>query len=281
MSAQSAPATEPKTVTVEAPSDAVAEETTAIRAIPIEKLRIDHSYQRSLTRKADEMGKNWREDLVGVLIVSERDASADEWYVVDGQNRLHAANIAGKMELMCDIRTGLSIKEEAKLFDDTNMGRTHVTAIDRFRARLVYEDRVAMDIQRIMHMFDGEIAQRTGRVDKNDTAVRAVAALERVYRALGPLGLETILSVLKDSWDSIDFDTTNEFTLGGLRAFIQRQPKADRDRLTRRMREEGFGQLRRMAHAHASIFGGSASVNWYRSLVEVYNKGLQSNRLSP
>lgn len=268
-----APAQEPRNIIMES-------DERVIRNVALDGLKVDHTYQRPPGKKAEDIGKAWNPGLAGVIVVSLRENG--DMVIVDGQNRWIGARTAGLTELPADIRTGLSVPDEAKLFDDLNTGRSYVSAIDRFRARLVYNDPVAMDINQIVQEFDGQIAERTGTKYADQTSIRSVAQLERVYRALGSDGLRSILSVIREAWDTIDYDTTNEFTLGGLRQFAQRQRNADRDRLIARLREEGYGQIRRMAHAHGQIFGGSGALNWYRACVEAYNKhATQANRLRP
>jgi hypothetical protein len=203
--------------------------------------------------------------------------------VIDGQHRVAAARLAGKKALMCDIRTGLSLQDEARLFDLLNGQRTHVGALDRFRSRLFYEDPVALDINQIVNSLGGTIrpslAQRKSGMENQITAVRS---LERAYDQGGPNFLRELLQIIGDAWEGLDVDTVNEYTVGGLRQFLVRQPKADRDRLKKRLSEEGFAQLRRMAHAHAQIFGGSGPMNFYRAIVEIYNKHLTpGHRLKP
>lgn len=277
----STPATTHEGLTQQQPKSVIMDtEEKLVRMVDLGTLSVDHTYQRPPGRKAEEIGKGWNASLVGVIVVSDR--GNGEMVIVDGQNRWIGARAAGLDELPADIRMGMTIEEEAKLFDDLNTGRSYVSAIDRFRARLIYRDPIAIDINQIIHDYEGEIAERLGSKYSDQTSVRAVAQLERVYKALGADGLRAILSVIKEAWGAIDYDTTNEFTLGGLRQFAQRQRDADRDRLITRLREEGYGQIRRMAHAHGQIFGGSGPLNWYRACVEAYNKhASQANRLKP
>ena len=249
--------------------------------VPVDILNVDRVYQRPATKKMEDIGNNWQDKLAGVVTLSKR---ADEsLWIIDGQHRVGGAIIAGKTHVRAIIHEGLSIEEEAYLFDKLNNIRSVVSAIDRFRARLVYKDPEALEIKRIVEEFGGSIASRPGRQTRDDTAVRAVASLERVHKQGGANTLRQVLTVIRDAWGGIDFETTNEMTLGGLRFLIERQGrKIDYQRLVLRLREQGLSNIRRMAHAHGQIFGGSGSKNFYRATVEVYNKNMRPrNRLRP
>lgn len=245
-----------------------------IERLPLESLSIDRSYQRPISQKMERMGKNWNQDLAQIITVSVRDDGS--FWIVDGQHRVGAALIAGQTHLEADIREGLTIEEEAKLFDELNNTRSHVTALDRFKARLVYNDPEALDIKSIVeNEFGGVIADSHGRANKHDRRIRAVASLERVYKYEGPNGFREILTIIKGAWGDLDVDNVNEWTLGGMRQVMARQRKnLDVNRLIERLKAEDISNLRRKAHAHIQIFGGSGPMNFYRAVVETYNHNL-------
>jgi hypothetical protein len=253
-----------------------------IQRLPLNKLRVDHRYQRLYKKgRAENIGRSWDDKLAGVITVSKR--SDGGFYIIDGQHRVRGAEIKGKEYLDADVREGLTLAEEAQLFDRLNADRALVSALERFRARLLYGDPVAIEIRDIVYEFDGTIAEKLGRKNKDDMGIRSIGALERVYTSGGPEMLRDILGIIKQSWDSIDYETTNEYTLGGLRWLIQKHnDNITVNRLVERLNQEGYGQIRRMAHASMQIFGGSGPVNFYRAMVEAYNKGLTvRNRLKP
>jgi hypothetical protein len=237
-------------------------------------LEVDRSYQRPVTSKMERMGQNWNDEIAGIITLSRREDGS--LWILDGQNRVGAAMMAGREELPADIREGLTLEEEAELFDRLNSTHTNVTAIDRFKARKVYRDPEALDIESIVQSHGGAIAEKLGASRQEDTAIRAVASLNRIYRKAGRSGLDHILSIISKSWGGIDYETTNELTLGGLFEFISRQKKFDEARLVERLNEEGLSNIKRMAHAHGQIFGGSGNKNFYRAVLEVYNKNLHT-----
>lgn len=251
-----------------------------IQLVNLSELSVDRTYQRPVTAKMERMGQNWKPAIAGVLTLSKRDDGT--LWILDGQNRAGAAMIAGVSHLEADIKENLTMEEEARLFDELNSTHTNVSAIDRFKARKVYKDPEALNIDAIVRSFGGTIAEKLGTKWAQDNSIKAVYTLQRVYNKLGAQGLKDILSIIQDSWGGVDVETTSELTLGGIAEFLQRNPRFDRSRLVRRLTEEGLSNIKRMAHAHGQIFGGSGNKNFYRAMVEVYNKGVPNrNRLTP
>lgn len=256
----------------------VSEKPKNIQLVNLADLSVDRSYQRPVTAKMERMGQNWKPAIAGVLTLSKRDDGT--LWILDGQNRVGAALIAGQPQLEADIKENLTLEEEARLFDELNSTHTNVSAIDRFKARKVYKDPEALDIDAIVSDFGGTIAEKQTAKWAQDSSIKAVYTLNRVYNKLGRAGLKDILSIINDSWGGVDSETTSELTLGGIAEFLQRNPRFDRSRLVRRLNEEGLSNIKRMAHAHGQIFGGSGNRNFYRAMVEVYNKGVPNrNRL--
>lgn len=252
-----------------------------IRKLPIDQVKIDRTYQRDTKKgRVERIAEQWNDDLAGVIVVSHR--GGDDYYCVDGQHRLAAALLAGKKEIMAEVYEGIDHAEEARRFDLLNKNRSHVNALERFRARLIYGDPEAIEIKQIVEEMGGEIAEKTGRKNQSDKGIRAISSLERVYIQGGPSGLREVLTIIKDAWGELDWLTANEYTIAGLRQFLSRQKAFDRPHLIDRLSSEGHSQIRRMANAHGQIFGGSGPLNFYRAVVEAYNKHLVArNRLRP
>lgn len=266
---------EPKSVRVEV-SNATPKQ---VSTLPIDSLNIEHKYQRPPTKKVQEIGENWNDELVGYPVLSLREDGS--YWIIDGQHRIGGARIAGKTHLEFDVREGLTEEQEAELFDKLNGNRSYVTALDRYKARMFYGEPEAEHVTAILSSFGGSIAEKSGKWS-SDPRVHCVASLFKLYEQDGGQRLTEVLSIIKESWDEIDKESTTELTVGGIAQFLSRSKKFNRDRLIRRMNEEGVAQIKRQANAHSQIFGGSGPTNFYRALVEVYNKNLpQRQRLRP
>lgn len=250
-----------------------------ISNIAVDALNIEHSYQRPATKKMEAIGKNWNDNLVGYPVVSLREDNS--YWIIDGQHRIGGARIAGKSHIACDVRTGLSLLEEARLFDELNGQRSQVTAVDRYKAKMFYNDPEALEVTNIVQSYGGEITVKLN--DTSKRAIRSVSQLFRIYEQEGGERLKEVLAIINEAWGAIDYDTTNELTLAGINQFLSRKAgKHDRARLVSRLNTEGVTQIKRMAHAHSQIFGGSGPVNFYRAMVEAYNRNMpQRQRIKP
>jgi hypothetical protein len=92
------------------------------------------------------MAESFTWDLFGVPVLSLR---ADGSYLqLDGQHRLKAAVMAGQGEtpVLCEVHEGLSPRQEAELFLRLNGGRSAVRVYDKFRARVVAKEPIAIQI---------------------------------------------------------------------------------------------------------------------------------------
>lgn len=255
------------------------EVTSKIKQVTIADLKIDYRYQRPLNdSRADTISGGWDPKLAGTISVSQR-ANGDE-YVVDGQHRMFGADRNGRRTMRAEVFTGLTLAEEAEMFDRLNDARSRVDALTRFRARIMYGDPAAKSVEEIVNSLGATIQKAAGRREE-ETGVRAVEALTKIYNRTGREGLTWVLEVIRDAWDRIDQTTATARVLGGLEfVFINDRPSADEDRLVRRLNEEGLIALNRIAQTNAQIYGGYGAKNFYRAILEIYNKGLKVGSLN-
>jgi hypothetical protein len=129
--------------------------------INIELIRICDEYQRP-TNKAhvQELVPEFSMIYAGCLTVSYRDG----WfYVIDGQHRYKAALAKGIKSLNCIIVTGLTLKQEAKMFRDLNVTSKTPTIYEIFYSNICNGDesdpdvKVDMQIKRICDDYNIEV----------------------------------------------------------------------------------------------------------------------------
>lgn len=91
------------------------------------------SYQRGLTHKVDTICRNLDFMAFGCLTVARR--SDGSLWVVDGNNRLHAAMRRSDISVVpCIVFDVISVEREAQGFIGANQQRKPVTAMEKFRA---------------------------------------------------------------------------------------------------------------------------------------------------
>lgn len=123
--------------------------------IPINSLRIDSEYQRGLIgNRVDNIAKDWSWVACGTILVALRGPGSGEYYVIDGQHRVAAAERANITELPCLVFESLTHIDEAQGFLSANTARRVISIVDRYRAMLVVQDPVALKVKALLETAD-------------------------------------------------------------------------------------------------------------------------------
>lgn len=122
-------------------------------------LTVAPEYQRTASPSLIKSIKDsWDWRAAGVLVVSKRD---NQHFVIDGQHRLRAAqSIAEIDKLPCIIFDGLSLSEEAAALAEINSNRKSMSAIDKFRARLLSGDQLASYVNNRIEAMNFRVAAK-------------------------------------------------------------------------------------------------------------------------
>lgn len=160
--------------------------------------------QRETHDKAtiERMARNFDPDSLGTITLSYRDGS---YYILDGYHRSQAAILWigdgwEKQQLKCDVYTGLTERDEAKLFLDLNRSKT-VSAMDKFRVSLTAGIAEYVEVNGIVSS-EGLIVGRR----KSDGCISAVTSLMWVYSKAGPDVLRKSIRIIRDSFGDTGFD---------------------------------------------------------------------------
>jgi hypothetical protein len=172
----------------------------AMRWIDAQHLFADETYQTVLDRKkVHAMAAAWREDLLGVLEVSERTGDQQGWFaVVDGQHRYQAAVVAAQgkpLKLLCHVHTGLSPAQEAELYYRLYSSQRKKTALEVWRGRQAAQDEVVLGVEGVLKRFDVKTGHSL-RVNQ----IKAVRVLECIWRAGGEPLLSEVLTTAITAW---------------------------------------------------------------------------------
>ena len=104
--------------------------------IAVDKLKIDHTYQRENIRdtKVLTIARDFDWAAFGSINVMEREG---QFFVTDGQHRLAAAIRRGDIpKVPCVMNQSTGVVSEAKAFVESNTNRRAVSAYDKYRAML-------------------------------------------------------------------------------------------------------------------------------------------------
>lgn len=166
-----------------------------LSVVPVDLLRVDDAYQRQIRcsrwNKIASIANNWNNAKANSLLVSYREDSG-YFFVIDGQGRLQAALQAGLKYLLCQVITGIDVKEEAELFLSQDESSTKVTLQQKVKAGIVAEHTDCLRLKSLMNKYNIESPEE----------IRAIGtALDIV--AKNPTELDWIFGVLrKVGWDT-------------------------------------------------------------------------------
>ncbi len=180
---------------------------TYVTAMKVADLFVDHTYQRELdVRRTKELAAAWDPRMAGIVEVSERpDGQSPRFAVIDGQHRVAAAALLAEPPVMVvNVHSGLSLAEEAALFDKLNRQRRAPTTWDHWRSRKIANDETVMAIEvAVAKVKDpiGKAARLVINSAPKDGHVRCTSTLEKLAELGGPKLVGETLQLIYDCWD--------------------------------------------------------------------------------
>lgn len=249
---------------------------TKYQRVPVQDLYYG-GYQRGLRSTwVGRIAKDFKEGLLGVLIVSYRDG---KYYVVDGQHRLEAAKRVGVEDVICQVHTGLTYEEEADLFREYNKQRKGLSAHDLFKAALESKDPMAMDIMHLVEKYDFRLPLYSCKLDNHITAT---AAVQDIYKRIGSEGFERLLKLLRDTWDGERSSLERNF-MNGLGLFIKlHNEEFDDEEFVKKLGKIPPEEILREGRLDAKYSTASKTMTPYAKVIWYnYNKGKQEQSKLP
>lgn len=204
---------------------AIASELEKQRAVPEytwtdpKTLYVDEAYQRPLSfERVWEIATNFTWTLFDPLWIGRRRKEAGRLYVVDGRHRNAASLILDLPEVPIQVRDTTGVEEEARIFVELTEKRRKISSAQRFAAKLVFKDPIAMDIQKILSQwgfkvptdtFAGSLAiYKNSETHRNE--ITAVGTLEAIYKVGGRNRVSGVLEVIRTAWDGVPPTTSAE-----------------------------------------------------------------------
>lgn len=239
-----------------------------------QNLSIDPKYQREVdSRRVAAMSRKIEFDCIGVPVVSQR--ADGQFYVLDGQHRVGALVESGNgaRDILCEVHTGLSVRDESELFLRLNGGRKAVRVFDKWKARLIASEPVAMEMHAIITRLGLKVTKAPAK-----RSICAIQKIERVHKTMH--NLEQTLTVLRE-WDLDDSSVFDGDLVDALAHFIATYDGAvDVAELARRLRVRAPGvminSITRLVQKPEVSFRDAAC----RVFREAYNKNrIKADRL--
>lgn len=250
------------------------------------------AYQRVISQlRVAKMAKEFDINLMEALTVSWRDGY--KLVVVDGQHRWQAAIKASIPAVPCRIIKGLSLENEALLFHQLATQRAGLTLEQRFKARLLGGDPIAVGIYAAVTAAGFILGSgSTG----NPKQISAYGALENIYVGRnthgkitqqvavlkideGPWRIQRVLSTLNLAWPG-DARAVLADSLLGMHRFLTRYADLiTGDQAAAKLSAAPFIAVEQRSGTLYRLNNGSHEVCMENAVWEAYNKGLHSRKL--
>lgn len=238
-------------------------------------LIVDPRYQRGLDqRKVEEIRSDWDPIAADHVVLSLR--KNGDLAIVNGQHLIVAALLEGETVLLAEVYTGLTVPREADIRLKKNNARPD-TALEKFHARLAKEEEtpgVATAIVALLGAFETHINKSPSKYE----GINCVGVVERLYGRDDGVILRRTMKATKEAFGKLAGDPVTGAPLEGLAWFLTvhygeyKWPK-----LIDQMRKNGVADLNYIARGFKRVMGGADWINYYRALVEVYNKSVRKS----
>lgn len=251
---------------------------TTVECIAAKDIKVDPRVQRALVlSRVRKIAADLDLDGIGVLTVSLRDTG--EYYVIDGQHRLAALAVCGvdDYECYCHVYTGLTLAREAALFRTLNAA-SKPTPFDQFTKGVVAGDEECCAINNTVTALNLLVTDQNA-----DGCIRAVVALQGIYRGGGSQGLHDTLSTLITAWGT-SHDAFEGGVLAGVGVVVNRYAgDVDLAILGRKLAKYPGGALGLLGDARGLRKFRKASIAncVAENVVGHYNKGRREGQLGP
>lgn len=250
--------------------------TSEIKNVELDSLNVDRSYQREVSiPMVEQIRNNWDEVASELILVSKREDGS--LWIVNGQHRAAAAKLMGQKKIWARVVQGMAAEQEAALRLKTNV-RLGDRPLERFRAQLRAGDPESLAIVKILERV-GTVVNETPSAD---SGINAIAAVEGIYRVDEGSRLLETLEFLKATFGEVGGKYATASLMRGVAWFlIKHSDEANLERAQNQLRGIGPAAFDRHARTIAASMSGALWLNYYRSLVELYNEGLsEKSKLS-
>lgn len=247
--------------------------------VPIRDMKVDESYQRKPNMmRVREMAEKFDATLLRVLDTSLRQDG--KHYIIDGQHRYEACKIVGHVKAYCRIFEGLTVAQEAALFNGGNAS-ARLRPTDNFRAALVSGSPDEVEVTKIARECGFAVSESTC-----EGQLSCVTTLMKIFRGRrgddGPKLLRRALGIAAKAWGKDQVLSGD--VLDGLAILLGRfNGEIDNDRMARILSAAGdpsviLGRGRALRQG----LKGTMSVNIADAIRGEYNTRLsESSRLPP
>lgn len=241
-----------------------------VTALAVGDMFADSTYQRTLdATRARKMADTWDRRLAGIIEVSDRgDTHTPRYAIVDGEHRWAAAGLlADPPMLVANVHNGLTVADEAQLFDKLNRQRKQVSTWDHWKARRAAGDELVVAIEAV-------VVKHGLRIDvgPTDGYLSCTSTLEKVVKLGGTELLDDSLRLITKAWgdrrDAFDSPIVNGVAL----ILYYLNAEIEGARLAECLMDNQPRHLKSSATALRDFTAGSTAVLTAIAIMAIYNK---------
>ena len=243
------------------------------RSMHKDGLDIDKSYQRGASDgKIRFLAHYFSWLFFGTVIVSSREDGT--LMVIDGWHRIQACRLRTDIDFVpCIVYEGLTVQEEAKIFERVNRARRQLRSVELFKALVTSDDPAAKDAQRILGSYGFRVSG-----EKDPKVVRAAMT---VYDMAAKGTLENVLSFLVRAWPESELHNRSQ-SLSGADRFLKALQRAKKPivaaPLIAKMGKKPLESIHKRGAAVRELLSTSYSEGIFRAMAEVYNARMVGDR---
>jgi hypothetical protein len=241
-----------------------------------------HGYQREYEDdRSRAYGRAFNWALFGTPIINLRDDGT--YYCITGQHRIPAAGYAGHTSIPVAVYEGLSLEDEAWIFNQEATQKRDQSALGKFHSGVQagLPDYVA--VARIVENLGGTISAKSTPRIGNVRGITAAQALLETYDYVGGKLLDESLSIIKQAYGALDGGPVDGVMIKAMAMFLGIHSEgsqfgyADRDKFLRRLSAKPIEWVKSES---AKLSGMGQLPARYNVLVKLYNAGLrEQNKL--
>lgn len=222
-------------------------------------------------KRAQAIADGWHAALVGTLLLSVKPNG--KLWILDGMHRWKAAQLSGrgKQTAECHTFSGLSIQQEAELFQGRNNTK-RLSPVDLFRAAVIKEDPEAVEVNAAIEKAGWKVGSHGER------SFAAIAAIMRIYRNThgevpGPVAVARALHTSAAAW-TVCREASSAIIIEGLGLLhLQYGDALKDDDLIKRLAKIGTpGTMVGRARAYAEIRSRTKAMAFALVTLDLYNK---------
>jgi hypothetical protein len=258
------------------PANRVERQSSRIEWVALDKMRVREGVSQRVFRP------DWAEYLANHFKLEHFDTphvnKVGEWYwIMDGQHSIAAlkqwlGDWKGQ-SVECRVYRNLSEQQEAEFFLSLNDVKA-VRAFDKFKSGLTAQREDELNISAVVHKLGLNISEQG-----NDTSVRCVSALRRVYRQTGMDGLAQTLEIASGAFGKEGLQADMLRGVGLLPGRYNGLLETKRAINTLGALRGGANQIRSRSERLRHQFGVNKAQAIAAACVEAYNRGKGGKKL--